>query len=424
VHQTGLVGLTQSVADLQQKVDPPCRRERPVTLDHLGEAHPGQVLHHVVERSVLGAPVVQDFHGVPVRQAGRGLDLAMEPGEGLFVADPVAADELDHARPFKQLVLGQIDHPHPAGADRLFETIVAQPHGAEGLPAQGSNLVDPDDAAHRRQEHDQDQARQVLDRDRGGDPGVLPRHPEDQEDRGRGNRADDDRRAPRSAGDEQRVREDQQQPRASGEGEHAPFVAGAQGEEVLGSHEEHRGETEQGEFRGAEPEGGAWAAGREQYAEESDDGRDGRVAPGEVRFGGRAGRPTRPELQHASQQEDRKPGKKQPRGQAESLAPENDHLFRMQGVDARGRRDHLVKRLVAGLVHPHRAQAPGLRGWDYSGSLRWRSMMRRVTGQRSYLASQSANRAIWSRLRKSCISPAMGPSTVAVVASPEKCRAS
>ena len=42
---------------------------------------PGQVFHHVIERAVVGAAVVVDLDGVPVREPGRRPDLALEAGQ-------------------------------------------------------------------------------------------------------------------------------------------------------------------------------------------------------------------------------------------------------------------------------------------------------------------------------------------------------
>ena len=141
-------------ADLPQQVDRPPRRQGAVALDQLGQAQARQVLHDVVVGPVLGPAVVVDLDGVRVRERGGEPDLALEPRQGLRVGRAVRPDQLDGAGALQELVLGQVDLAHPAGADPPPEAILAELPGLGDLPAQPGDRAGPERRADGQDEQD------------------------------------------------------------------------------------------------------------------------------------------------------------------------------------------------------------------------------------------------------------------------------
>ena len=155
MNQPVAVRLGQRVAGLHQQMNGPRRGNRPVLFDQLVQAQPGQVFHHVIERAVVGASVVEDFDRVPVRQLGGGAHFAFEAGQRLLVGGFARADELDGHGPLHHLVFGQKDLAHAAGADGANQAVLPQLPGFERLDAQRIDDVRPVNAAHERNgQHD------------------------------------------------------------------------------------------------------------------------------------------------------------------------------------------------------------------------------------------------------------------------------
>ena len=78
MHEPHVVGFLQRIARLPQQVDGACGGHRSVTAHELGQVHARQKFHHVIERAVVRSAVVENVDAVPVREAGRGLNLALD----------------------------------------------------------------------------------------------------------------------------------------------------------------------------------------------------------------------------------------------------------------------------------------------------------------------------------------------------------
>ena len=154
VDQARRVRLAQRPADLPQQVDRPRRRQGAVALDQLRQAQARQVLHDVVVGPVLGPAVVVDLDGVRVGERGGDLDLALEPLEGVRVGHGARPDQLHGAGALQELVLGQVDLAHPAGADPPPEAILAELPGLGDLPAQPRDRAGPEGGADGQDEQD------------------------------------------------------------------------------------------------------------------------------------------------------------------------------------------------------------------------------------------------------------------------------
>ena len=129
-----------------------------------------QVLHRVVERSVVGAPVVVDGDRVRVAERRGHLDLALEPADVLG-AHPVGAQHLHRRGPPQQRVPCQEDVAHRAAADLLLDQVFADAArlalGAGG--AQPRTLGDGRAGHHAR-------ARQRQQREEGGEDALQRAH--------------------------------------------------------------------------------------------------------------------------------------------------------------------------------------------------------------------------------------------------------
>jgi len=246
------MGLGQSVACLAQQVNDPLRRHRPVPFHQVRQAHAGQVLHHVVEDALVRAAVIEDFHRVPMGEPRRGADLALEAGQGLGVAGLVGADELDHAGPLEQLVLGEKHLAHPPCADPLLQPVLAELPRLEGLLAQVADRVHAEHRADRRNDQQQRDRGQVHGRRRAGHARPRPADHHQHHDRDNGHRADHRRRTPDRVRDEQRVGKNQDQPRTGIEHE-LPLARVVNGRRDLQGHEKRRRRAEDGQLGDPQP---------------------------------------------------------------------------------------------------------------------------------------------------------------------------
>ena len=77
IKPSAWASVRASQACRRRKIDA-ARLHRADGRDQSFEAQAGQVFHHVIERTVLGVPVVEDLHRVRVREPGRGPDLVFE----------------------------------------------------------------------------------------------------------------------------------------------------------------------------------------------------------------------------------------------------------------------------------------------------------------------------------------------------------
>ena len=158
MNEPGLVCLMQRITRLSEQVNHACRGHRPESLDDLGQAKAGKILHDVIERAVDVASKIEDLDGIPVRELGRRANLALEAGEDAMVADQVVADQLDRTGAFEQLMFGQIDLAHAAAAQSSTQTVLVQEAGAVGLDSQSIDRV----RAKDRRERTQNQEKTVL----------------------------------------------------------------------------------------------------------------------------------------------------------------------------------------------------------------------------------------------------------------------
>ena len=156
--------FAQRIAGLSQQVNHALGRQRAVAVDQVRQAQAGQVFHDVIKCAILGAAVIENLDGVPVREPRGRPDFALEAGQCLRVVGLVGADELDGARPLHELMLGQIDLAHAAGADQFFQPILAELAGLEGLAPQTADDVDAPHAAGSGQRQHQHDAGDVVNR--------------------------------------------------------------------------------------------------------------------------------------------------------------------------------------------------------------------------------------------------------------------
>jgi hypothetical protein len=140
-----------------------------------------QILHHVKERAVVGAAVVEDFDGIPVRQPGGHMDFALEAGQNVRIAGSIGLNQLDGARAFEHAVLSEVDIAHAAGTERLDKPVLAELLGFEDLATQ---RVDQVRAEHGRDGRDKQHQHMLHEADNGhhlGDLRIRQRHAADQE---------------------------------------------------------------------------------------------------------------------------------------------------------------------------------------------------------------------------------------------------
>ena len=115
-------------------------RQRPLGLDHLRQVEPFDVLHR--QHEALAEPEGRmGGDDVGVMQLGGRPDLAEEAVGDSGPLDQVAADDLEHFRASHQLVVGEVDHAHPAApqlADDLIVGVVDQ-LGRQRVDRRGRN---------------------------------------------------------------------------------------------------------------------------------------------------------------------------------------------------------------------------------------------------------------------------------------------
>ena len=145
------MGLGQPRADLAEQVDDPPGRQRAGPAHQVGEAQALEVLHHVVERAVVGVAVVVDLDRVGVRQPGGRLHLALEPGQGDRVGPGLGLDQLQGAGALQELVLGEVDLAHAALAQLADELVLAE---LAGLVQLGAQAVHEERAVDRQRHAD------------------------------------------------------------------------------------------------------------------------------------------------------------------------------------------------------------------------------------------------------------------------------
>jgi hypothetical protein len=110
---------------LFQQVNDALSRLWTIDLDDLVERGTFQELHGVVEDAIGRAPVVEDGHGVRMREHGGTLDLALEAAQR-SLAGPVGQQQLDRRRPAEHRVRGAVDHAHPAFPELLLQRVLSE----------------------------------------------------------------------------------------------------------------------------------------------------------------------------------------------------------------------------------------------------------------------------------------------------------
>ncbi len=151
MDQADGVSLVQRIARLFEQVNRPSWRHRPIALDKIPYAQARKVFHDIIKRAVAGAAEVEDFDRVPVRQRGRGPNLALETRQRLGIGRVAGPNQLDRAAAPQQLVLGQIHFAHPARANPMPQFVLAELPGFEYLasqPADGVRAIDGGSIQH------------------------------------------------------------------------------------------------------------------------------------------------------------------------------------------------------------------------------------------------------------------------------------
>ena len=97
-------------------------------------------LHGVVADPAL-RPVIEDADDIRVVQPGRQAGLGVEPAQVFRVGPESRVHDLERHPALERLVLGLIDHPHPAAADASEDDVVAQPLGRRALVAGFARMV-------------------------------------------------------------------------------------------------------------------------------------------------------------------------------------------------------------------------------------------------------------------------------------------
>ncbi len=154
VDEADAVGLHQGRGDLPQHVGHARRGLGPVPPHECVEVGSLEILHRVVEDAVGRVAVVEDGHGVGVREAGRELHLSLEAREG-GRARLLGRDELDRGGPPQHRVASAVDRAHASLAELLLERVLAEVAGLLDLLAQAVDHVRDerghDDSARRPQ---------------------------------------------------------------------------------------------------------------------------------------------------------------------------------------------------------------------------------------------------------------------------------
>ncbi len=98
VHEAHAVRLGQPGADLAHQVNDTAGGQRTVGSHQVAQALALKVLHHIIERSVAGEAVIEDFDGIGVGKPGGGLHFALEPRHGDRIGARLGLDQLEGAR--------------------------------------------------------------------------------------------------------------------------------------------------------------------------------------------------------------------------------------------------------------------------------------------------------------------------------------
>ncbi len=80
-------------------MDGPLRRHRAEHLHKLMQVEARQVFHHIVERAIIGAAIIENLHRVPVGQCRSGLHFPFEAGERIGIPGFVGVDQFQSAWP-------------------------------------------------------------------------------------------------------------------------------------------------------------------------------------------------------------------------------------------------------------------------------------------------------------------------------------
>lgn len=112
VDDAGAVGGVERPADVAGEQGDLSGSPRAESVDHVGEAHPGEVLHDEEGRAVVQLSRVEDRDdaGVVDLRDDPRLPLESQPRAG--VAEPVGADQLEDDVAPEPLVAGEEDGPH------------------------------------------------------------------------------------------------------------------------------------------------------------------------------------------------------------------------------------------------------------------------------------------------------------------------
>ena len=156
MNEADAVGFAQRLTHLPKQVNGPLGRHGTILLDQLLQVHSRQVFHDVIKRPVFRVAVVKDLDCVPMGQGRRRLHFAFKANQGPGIAGLVGADELDGARPAQEDMFGQVDRPHAAEAQNLFEPILTDALGLVCLFLQLTDLVRAEHGDRRGGGHQND----------------------------------------------------------------------------------------------------------------------------------------------------------------------------------------------------------------------------------------------------------------------------
>ena len=119
-----LVRLAEALGDLTRELEG-LELGHAALLEPLGQALPGQQLHHHVRAAILGLAVLVHANGRRVAQLRGDLELAPEAGHELGVLQALAPHQLDRDLAIDLRVVGLVDHTHAALADDLLDPVAA-----------------------------------------------------------------------------------------------------------------------------------------------------------------------------------------------------------------------------------------------------------------------------------------------------------
>jgi hypothetical protein len=135
VDQPLVVGAVQGRPNLLEDPQRLRRFQRSALVEEGPEVRPLHVLHGDVQLAVRLSGVVHGDH-VGVLDPRRRPGLPDEPLTEGLVGRKVRRQDLEGDLPAEVLVLGEIDHPHPAPPDQALDPVRAQP-GADPVLGHG-----------------------------------------------------------------------------------------------------------------------------------------------------------------------------------------------------------------------------------------------------------------------------------------------